>query len=165
MWRVTVQDIRPDLRERLAATVKQRSDLLQQVRALEDRERRLRALLREEEIAGVSLDQSSAVLASGDTSGGAFLRDFVLGSLADGHSWSLEALKEHAHAMGLATVGTAGRSLNITLVNLLRQGCVKRLQDGKWRLCHQSRQLPLGLAPPSSEPDRDGADAGAQLAS
>ena len=160
-----MRDIRADLRERLAATAKERSDLLQQVRALEERERRLRALLREEEIAGVSLREGSAALASGDASGGAFLREFILGSLADGHSWSLEALKEHAHAMGLPTLGTAGRSLNITLVNLLRQGFVTRLQDGKWRLCDQSSQLPLDLAPPSSGPDRDAVEAGAQLAS
>jgi hypothetical protein len=161
MWRATVRDIRADLRERLAATVKQRSDLVQQVQALEQRERRLRALLRDEEIAGAGLHQSSATLAPAETSSGAFIREFILGSLADGHSWTLEALKEHAHAMGLATVGTAGRSLNITLVNLLRQGLVTRHQDGKW----QSTQLRLDLACPSHNPERHGPEAGARLAS
>jgi hypothetical protein len=161
MRRVTVRDIRADLRERLATTLKQRSDLVQQVQALEERERRLRALLRDEEIAGVKLHQSSATLMPSDVSSGAFLKEFILGSLADGHSWSLEALKEHAHAVGLATVGTAGRSLNITLVNLLRQGLVTRHQDGKW----QSTQLGLNLASSSRNPERDGPEAGAKLAS
>lgn len=145
-----MRDIRDDLRERLAATVKERTDLLQQVRALEERERRLRALLREEEIAGVSLHHGS--LAVGEASGGAFLREFILGSLADGHSWSLEALKEQAHAMGLATIGTAGRSLNITLVNLLRQGLVTREQDGKWRRRDDDGgQMNLDLAASTSD--------------
>jgi hypothetical protein len=160
-----VRDIRADLQERLAATVKQRSDLIQQAQALEQRERLLRALLRDEEIAGARLHPSSASLAAGETSGGAFLREFILGSLADGHSWSLDALKERAQAMGLPTLGTAGRSLNITLVNLLRQGLVTRLQDGKWRLCDQVSQLPLDLPPPRSHPGRLDVEAGAQLAS
>jgi hypothetical protein len=161
MRRVTVRDIRADLRERLAATVKQQSNLLQQVQALEQRERRLRDLLRDEEIAGVKLHQSSATLAPGEIASGPFLREFVLGSLADGHNWSLEALKEHARAMGLATVATAGRSLNITLVNLLRQGLVTRDQDGKW----QSTQWRLDLASASRPSERPGAEAGAKLAS
>jgi hypothetical protein len=161
MRRATVRDIRGDLRERLEATVKERNDLTQQVQALEERERRLRALLRDEEIAGVRLHQSSTTLASGEPSGGAFLREFILGSLADGHSWSLEALKEHAHAMGLATIGTAGRSLNITLVNLLRQGLVRRHQDGKW----QSTQLRLDLGSLNSNPERYNPEAAGQMAS
>jgi hypothetical protein len=150
-----VRDIRVDLRERLAVSVKHRGELIQQVRALEERERRLRALLRDEDIAGVSLHRGPVTLPSGERSGGRFLRDFVLRSLADGQSWSLEALKEHAHAEGLATVGTGGRSLNITLVNLLRQGLVRRLQDGTW----QSTQMALDLAAPNSDSNPDDADA------
>jgi hypothetical protein len=85
-----------------------------------------------------------------------------LGSLADGHDWSLEQLKQHACGLGLTTNGASGRVLNIVLVNLLRQGSVVRLPDGRWRL---STQLPLELPPTSSDPDRDGGAGGAQLAS
>jgi predicted RNA binding protein YcfA (HicA-like mRNA interferase family) len=74
----------------------------------------------------------------------------VLGSVRDGHDWSLEAIKEHACGIGLTTSGASGRALNITSVNLLRQGLVTRLQDGKWRLPDQSTPLPLDLVPPST---------------
>jgi hypothetical protein len=74
------------------------------------------------------------------------LREFVFGSLADGHDWSLEQLKEHARGIGLMTIGATGRSLNITLVNLLREGLVARLPNGRWRRLEQGTQLPLDLA-------------------
>ena len=93
------------------------------------------------------------------------LREFVLGSLNDGHDWSLEALKEHACGIGLTTSGASGRALNITLVNLLRQGLVTRLQDGKWRLRHQNHQPVLDLGPASSDTDLGDAEAGARLVS
>ena len=87
---------------------------------------------------------------SKDPPDGPRLREFVLGSLKDGHDWRLEALKEHACGIGLITSGASGRALNITSVNLLRQGLVTRLQDGKWRLPDQSTPLPLDLVPPST---------------
>jgi hypothetical protein len=146
-----MRDISVDLRERLEATMKQRIEL-------EARERRLRALLRDEKIG-----QSSS-LASNQVTDEPRLREFVLGSLKDGHDWTLEALKEHAYGIGLTTSGASGRALNITLVTLLRQGLVMRLQDGKWRLRDQSEQLALNLAQ-SSDPNRPESEAGARLAS
>jgi hypothetical protein len=143
-----MRDISVDLRERLEATVKQRIEL-------EARERRLRALLRDEEVA-----QSSCLASTGEPR----LGEFVLGSLKDGHDWTLEALKEHAYGIGLTTSGASGRALNITLVTLLRRGLVTRLQDGKWRLRDQSEQLALNLAQ-SSDPNRPDSEAGARLAS
>jgi hypothetical protein len=143
-----MRDISVDLRERLEATVKQRIEL-------EARERRLRALLRDEEVA-----QSSCLASTGEPR----LGEFVLGSLKDGHDWTLEALKEHAYGIGLTTSGASGRTLNITLVTLLRRGLVTRLQDGKWRLRDQSEQLALNLAQ-SSDPNRPDSEAGARLAS
>jgi hypothetical protein len=143
-----MRDISVDLRERLEATVKQRIEL-------EARERRLRALLRDEEVA-----QSSCLASTGEPR----LGEFVLGTLKDGHDWTLEALKEHAYGIGLTTSGASGRALNITLVTLLRRGLVTRLQDGKWRLRDQSEQLALNLAQ-SSDPNRPDSEAGARLAS
>jgi hypothetical protein len=143
-----MRDISVDLRKRLEATVKQRIEL-------EARERRLRALLRDEEVA-----QSSCLASTGEPR----LGEFVLGSLKDGHDWTLEALKEHAYGIGLTTSGASGRALNITLVTLLRRGLVTRLQDGKWRLRDQSEQLALNLAQ-SSDPNRPDSEAGARLAS
>jgi hypothetical protein len=120
--------------------------------------------LSDEERQPTQLEQLSALWLP-SASDGAQLREFVLGSLADGHDWSLQQLKQHAHGLGLTTTGASGRVLNIALVNLLRQGSVMRLPSGCWRLRDQSKQLPLDLAPPSSNPDRDDADAGAQVAS
>jgi hypothetical protein len=146
-----MRDISVDLRERLEATVKQRIEL-------EARERRLRALLRDEEAA------QSSCLASDQATGEPRLGEFVLGSLKDGHDWTLEALKEHAYGVGLKTSGASGRALNITLVTLLRQGLVTRLQDGKWRLRDQREQLALNLAQ-SCDSNRPDSEAGARLAS
>jgi hypothetical protein len=131
-----MRDIRADLRERLAATTRQRVEL-------EARERCLRVLLRDEEVSQVRELQQAPSPVSNEVTDGPRLRKFVLGSLEDGHDWSLEALKEHASGLVLTTAGASGRALNITLVNLLRQGLVMRLQDGKWRLRNQGRQLPL----------------------
>jgi hypothetical protein len=136
-----MRDIRTDLRERLKMTTKQRTELTERVRALEARERRLRALLAEEAFPSMSLHTSHLSSESQATS----LREFVLGSLADGHDWSLEQLKEHARGTGVLMLGAAGRSLNITLVNLLREGAVTRLQNGRWRRREQGTQLPLDL--------------------
>jgi hypothetical protein len=83
---------------------------------LEARERRLRALLQDEEAA------QSSCLTSDQATGEPRLGEFVPGSLKDGHDWSLEALKEHAYGIGLKTSQASGRALNITLVTLLRQG-------------------------------------------
>jgi hypothetical protein len=77
---------------------------------------------------------------------GVRLREFVLGTLQDGKAWSLDELKEHAHGVGMTTAGASGRTLNITLVNLIRKGLVTRLQNGRWRLRDQATQLPLDLA-------------------
>jgi hypothetical protein len=157
-----MRDIRSDLRERLEATVKQRSELNGRVRALEAREQRLRALLNDEEFSHVhQLPPASSP--SSDATGGARLREFVLGSLQDGHDWSLQNLKEHAYGMGLTTLGASGRSLNITLVNLLREGLVTRARNGRWRLRDQAMQLPLDLASPSTDSGQDNEDE--QLAS
>src|SRR5919106_723587 len=112
-----MRDIRVDLRERLEATVKQRIEL-------EARERRLRALLRDEEVLQLRQLQPASCSVLNEATGGPRLREFVLGSLGDGHDWSLESLKEHAYGVGLTTVGASGRALNITLVNLFRQGLV-----------------------------------------
>jgi hypothetical protein len=150
-----MRDIRADLRERLAAMARQRVEL-------EVRERRLQALLRDEEVSQSIQLQPASSLVSNEATDGPRLREFVLGSLEDGHDWSLEALKEHACGIGLTRTGTSGRALNITLVNLLRQGLVMRLQDGKWRLRDRSTQLLFDLTPPGPDPHRE---AGAQLAS
>ena len=153
-----MRDIRADLRDRIDATVKQRTEL-------EARERRLRALLRDEEVSQFRQLQPAFRRGPNEATDGPRLREFVLGSLNDGHDWSLEALKEQACAIGLTTNGASGRALNITLVNLLRERLVMRLPNGKWRLRDQRTQLALDLPPPSSDPDRDAGADGAQLAS
>jgi hypothetical protein len=138
----------------------------QQLRVLEARERSLRALLSDEERRAAGNHQLSPLwLASGETSNGAQLREFILGSLADGQDWSLEQLKQHACGLGLTTTGACGRVLNIALVNLLRQGSVVRLPNGRWQLWDQSTQLPLDLAPQRLDPGPDGAVPGARVAS
>ena len=130
-----MRDIRTDLRERLEAMARQRAEL-------EARERRLRSLLRDEEASHIH----QLPLASTEATSAARLREFVLGSLKDGHNWRLEDLKEQAHGLGLSTIGATGRSLNIILVNLLREGLVTRLPDGRWQLREKSTQLALELA-------------------
>ena len=161
-----MRNIQADLLERLNATVAQRREVSQQLRVLEARERCLRALLSDEERRATRAHQLSPLwLPSGEASDGAQLREFVLGSLADGHDWSLEQLKQHACGLGLTTTGASGRVLNIALVNLLRQGSVVRLPNGRWRLRDQSTQLPLDLAPQRPDPGREGAEPGAKLAS
>jgi hypothetical protein len=159
-----MRNIRADLVERLNATVEQRREVSKQLRVLEAREQCLRALLSDEERRATHVQQFSALwLPSAGASDGAKLREFVLGSLADGHDWSLEQLKQHACGLGLTPTGASGRVLNIALVNLLRKGSVIRLPSGRWRLRHQSTQLPLDLPPPRPDPDENAA--GAQLAS
>lgn len=143
-----MRDIRADLRERLKATEKERAHL-------EERERRLRALLADEEEGDRPRNPTPPV-----DDGGVRLRELVLGSLKDGHDWTL---KEHAQGVGMTTFGALGRSLNITLVNLLRRGIVTRLRDGRWRLGDQGTQLPLDLEPPATNPDQE--DGHAQVAS
>jgi hypothetical protein len=145
-----MRDIRSDLRERLEATVQQRHELNARVRALEAQEQRLRALLNDEEFTHVHQRSLACCPPSSEVTGGARLREFVLGSLQDGHDWSLQELKEHARDIGLTTLGASGRSLNITLVNLLREGTVMRLRNGRWRYQDQATQLPLDLNRPSA---------------
>lgn len=132
-------DIRPHLLERIDAIVRQRIEL-------ETRERRLRAVLRDEEVSHRHQLKPADRPETSDVASGVHLRKFVLGSLEDGKAWSLDDLKEHAHGVGLTTAGASGRILNITLVNLLREGLVARLQNGRWRLRDQATQLPLDLA-------------------
>jgi hypothetical protein len=155
-----MRDVRSDLQERLQATVQERMELGKRLRALEAREQRLRALLQDEEIAR---RRQSQLLPLPDAGQGIRLREFVLGSLADGHAWRLDDLKEQARGLGLTTVGATGRSLNITLVNLLREDLVTRLADGRWRLRDQGTQLALDLA--SSSEDSDPPAGEARLAS
>ena len=156
-----MRDIRSDLRERLEATVQQRHELNTRVRALEAQEQRLRALLKDEEFTHVH--QCTPACCPPSSTGGAGLREFVLGSLQDGHDWSLQDLKEHAHGIGLITLGASGRALNITLVNLLREGLVMRVGNGRWRYQDQATQPPLDLTPPSAGSSDENADE--QLAS
>jgi hypothetical protein len=151
-----MRDIRADLRERLAATVRQRIEL-------EARESRLQELLRDEEVSQPLRIQPASCPGSKQPTDGPRLREFVLGSLKDGHEWSLEALKEHACGIGLTTAGASGRALSITLVNLFRQGLVTRGPAGKWRLRDHSTQLPLDLVPLSTASHEDAA--GGRLAS
>jgi hypothetical protein len=158
-----MRDIRSDLRERLEATVMQCNELSGRVRALEAQEQRLRALLNDEEFSHVHQLPLGSCPPSSEATGGGRLREFVLGSLQDGHDWSLQDLKEHAHGLGLTTVGASGRSLNITLVNLLREGLVMRLRNGRWRYQDQTTQLPLDLTPPGAGSSHENADE--QLAS
>jgi hypothetical protein len=135
-----VRDIRADLRERLGAVENERSGLRDQLRALDIRERQLGALLEQEEAAR-ELHRSGRAVAQATTEApnGAIFKEFVLASLKRGDEWSLDDLKEHGCGLGL----TDGRSLNITLVNLLRQGRVTRSPNGKWRLADGDCQLVL----------------------
>jgi hypothetical protein len=161
-----MRSIRADLLERLNATVEQRRQLSKQLQILEARERCLRALVSDEERQATRVEHLSPLwLPSTDATDGAQLREFVLGSLADGQDWSLEQLKQHACGLGLTTTGASGRVLNIVLVNLLRQGSVVRLPNGRWRLRDQTTQSPPNLAPQRPDPERDGAEPGAKLAS
>lgn len=139
-----MRDIRSDLRERLRVTVQQRRELGQRLQALETREQNLRALLQDEQAT------SGALSPPVDAADGPRLRDFIRGSLANGCDWSLDELKEHARGLGLNTAGASGRSLNIILVNLLREGSVVRLPGGRWRLSDQRKQLALDFVCPSS---------------
>jgi hypothetical protein len=161
-----MRNIQADLLERLNATVEQRKEVTKQLRALEARERCLRALLNDEERPCGPFQQLSPLwLPSGERSNGLELREFILGSLAGGQGWSLEQLKQHACGLGLTTTGASGRVLNIVLVNLVRQGLVVRLPSGRWRLQGRSTQLPLDPASPRSDRGQDSAEPGAQLAS
>ena len=154
-----MRGIRSDLRERLSAIVRLRTEMGRRLRALEVREQCLRTLLRDEELpAGPSQQLPLPALSEGVRR-----REFVLGSLKDGHAWSLEALKEHVRETGLMTVGASERSLNITLVNLLREQRVMRLSNGGWRLRDQSTRLALAL--PISSGRSDPADGEAELTS
>jgi hypothetical protein len=110
----------------------------------------LHALLQDEEI---GRRRQSQLLPLADPAQGIRLREFILGSLADGHAWNLDDLKEQARGLGLTTVGATGRSLNITLVNLHREDLVMRLADGRWRLREQGTQLALDLATQSENSD------------
>jgi hypothetical protein len=155
-----MRDIRSDLLERLQATVRERTELSKRLRALEAQEQRLRALLQDEEIARLRPPLLSPLP---DPAPGIRLREFVLGSLADGHAWSLDDLKRQARGLGLTTVGASGRALNITLVNLLREDLVMRLANGRWRSRDQGPQLALDL--PTQSENSDPPDGEVQLAS
>ena len=144
-----MRDIRSELRERLQATMRQRMELGEQLQALDAREQRLRALLQDEELVR-GRRRELQLLPLPIPSEGVRLREFVVGSLGDGHAWSLEELKEHARGVGLMTVGASGRSLNITLVNLLREALVRRLPNGQCSTYEiRDTQLALDLALPN----------------
>jgi hypothetical protein len=139
-----MRDIRVDLRERLEATLAQRTEL-------EAQERCLRALLRYEEADRTNQLAPASSPACSEATNGDRLREFVLQALKDGRDHTLDDLKERAHGVGLTTVGASGRSLNITLVNLLREGLVTRLRNGRWRFGEQATQLPLDLNFPGTD--------------
>jgi hypothetical protein len=88
-----MRDIRSDLRERLAATTRQRIEL-------EARERRLRALLQDEEVSHPLKIQPASCPGSNEPTDGLRLREFVLGSLKDGHDWIWKDSRSTRAALG-----------------------------------------------------------------
>lgn len=158
-----MQDIRSGLRERLEAAKKERNELTAQLQRLQARERLIRDLLREEEEECFHGPRHLRSLVPGPRHApvaGTHLKYFVLESLADGHAWSLDQLKEHARGMGLVRDCASGRSLNITLVNLHRSGRVRRLPNGRWQLCSGSPQMSLDFkGSPAKSSTRDHSDA------
>jgi len=143
-----VRDLRADLRERLEVMAKEHAEMCERLRALEARQQRLQAVLRDEE--GANGETLIAPHTSGHAASGARLRELVLQSLADGQERELNDLKGIAREKGLTTTGASGRTLNIILVNLHRRGLVTRLPNGKWRGQIDGRQLALDLEPPPS---------------
>lgn len=164
LWSDTMQDIRSGLQERLEATKKERNELTAQLQRLQARERLIRDLLREEEecFHGSRHLRSLVPGSRHAPVAGTHLKYFVLESLADGHAWSLDQLKEHARGMGLVRDCVSGRSLNITLVNLHRSGRVRRLPNGRWQLCSDSPQTSLAFkGTPAKSSAGDPSDAAA----
>jgi hypothetical protein len=135
-----MRDIRCDLQERIELTVEQRTELEKRLQALEEREQRLRALLRDEGGQSAISPYEQPLLSLGipaDTATGARLREFVLQALSDGHEWDLNDLKKQAQGIALTTAGASGRRAlhNLRFCDsMLRAaaGCGRRGCGGSW---------------------------------
>lgn len=133
-----MRDIREDIRDRLKQLNQEREQHKFALEGLDERERSLKALLADEVQRWGSHEPSLFQAVEGQNSQAAkqerelTLSTFLLGTLADGHPWSLDELKAKIAATDLLTDSPSpGRSLNFALVGLQRHGYVDRLATGR----------------------------------
>lgn len=137
-----LRDIRPDLRERLAEVESER-------KLLDDRERSLRALLADEERRWDRPEhpdlfdrerpeeqraKSRRIREPSDNT------RFLLDTLVDDKTWSIDEIAQAAEAKGLDFDGkSAKKVLNFVLLNLRQKRLVEMVDEAHWR-----RVLPIG---------------------
>ena len=125
-----MRDIRKDLKERLAGMAGERC-------ALDNREQFLRLLLAQEEERWSGEPSLFSHLVKPEQPGEETspIRAFLVEAMADGQTWSLQRLKEHAIAKGVQFEGKSpGQSLHGALVAMKRSRLVNQVGKGKWRL-------------------------------
>ena len=136
-----MQDIRPELRERIKQVQDKREALQRELAELETIEQGLQTVLNSENelwkrlAPAPSLFQQSS--GNGDEPGidSSTLPALLLEYLRDGKEWSLEDFKIELHSRDYPFGEKApGRAINFALVGLLNHKEVVKLNDGRWRI-------------------------------
>lgn len=144
-----MRDIRPELRERLKDIEEDRESMKAQLKLLEERERKVCALIEDEDQRwsdmGPSFLSSGQQDEEGLPKGSVGLGDIILGALSDGRAWAMDEFKTVAIVKGWpVNRNAAGRSLNMALQGLQARGMVEKFDTGEWRLVEND-------VPPSEE--------------
>jgi hypothetical protein len=136
-----MQDIRPELRERLKHIQDRRETVQRELTELDAIERGLQTVLNSEDETWKKLAPTPPLFqqASGndgeEQSNGVNLHDLLLEFLRDGQQWSTEVLKQELLKRGYPFGGKApGRVINFALVGLENRGSVTNLKDGRWQI-------------------------------
>ena len=132
-----MKDIRSEIAERLDDASKRRAGLVNQIKALETEVETLKRMMdienqRHSDQVSPFLKRASlgsrSVLGSSRTA-----VDFIEGHLETGPH-SKEELKEAGIQRGIFDPDTAGRTIHITLVNMVRGNRIQELPDGRYGL-------------------------------
>ena len=143
-----MKDIRSEIDERLADASKRRADLGNQIKALEIEVETLKRMMEiESQRFGHEVDPSQRRVSLSTRA-----PTVVVGSAPDFIEKILEAgphskdeLKEVGIQQGIFDPDTAGRSIHITLVNMVRGSRIQELPDGRYG-------LPESRSPRPSDP-------------
>lgn len=143
-----MKDIRSEIAERLEDASKRRADLANQIKALETEVETLKRMMDIENQRhgdqGSPFRKRVHLIPRSISEGTETAPDFIEGLLKTGPH-SKNKLKEAGIQKGIFDRETAGRSIHITLVNMLRGNRIRELADGLYG-------LPEDRSPQRSDP-------------
>ncbi|NQV48701.1 MAG: hypothetical protein HQ504_13100 [Rhodospirillaceae bacterium] len=127
-----MRDIRKDLLDRLNGIEAELSTLLNRTSELEQEKALTRQILDIENVRWQK--QPTGGQAEVPQKEGPVLSEYISRLLANGHVWTLNAIREKALSDGyLGDSFYPGRSVHALLVNLKKRGLAKQLGEGKWK--------------------------------